>query len=343
MTASALTPVLPQMPPSVDVPAWSLTALAHLQAGVLVLNAEAKVVFVNEWFASRSGISASAMVGNRLTDVFPDLAGSYFSKRLQLCHKTGFPAMLSHSLHAPPLPLYMPHLVGHAPAVLSQTVHIIPLGRKADRLSGEHFTLVQVTDVTPTVRRESLLKTRVDEMHLIARVDALTGIGNRREFDESLESEVKAAVRAQSPLGLLLIDVDHFKFYNDYYGHPAGDKCLRDVAKLLSRVIRRPRDRLARYGGEELVVLLPGTPIEGVLALGRDIIARIRALAIPHDASLVAPFITVSVGAVSLVPKRSDDGVLLVKKADEALYAAKDLGRDRLCYASPDGRGVLQA
>lgn len=325
------------------LPPWSLSALLHLQVGVLVLNADAKVVFVNEWFVSRSGIPAADWLGRKLTAVFPDLVASYFNTRLQLCHKTGFPAMLSHSLHAPPLPLYMPHLVGHPPAVLSQTVHIIPLGRKADRQSGERFTLVQVTDVTPTVRRESLLKTRVDEMHLIARLDALTGIGNRREFDECLESEVKAAVRARSPLGLLLIDVDHFKFYNDYYGHPAGDKCLREIANLLRRVIRRPRDRLARYGGEEMVVLLPGTPLEGVLALGRTIVERIRALALPHEASLVSPFITVSVGAASFVPTHLDEGVALVKKADEALYAAKDLGRDRLCYASPDGRGVLQA
>ena len=322
---------------------WSLGALLQLQVGVLVLNAESKVVFVNEWFVSRSGIPAADWVGRELTAVFPDLLSSYFSTRLQLCHKTGFPAMLSHSLHAPPLPLYMPHLVGHPPAVLSQTVHIIPLGRKADRHSGERFTLVQVTDVTPTVRRESLLKTRVDEMHLIARLDALTGIGNRREFDECLESEVKAAIRARSPLGVLLIDVDHFKLYNDHYGHPAGDRCLRDIAALLRRVIRRPRDRLARYGGEEMVVLLPGTPLDGVVALGRTIVDSIRALALPHQASLVSPVVTVSVGAASVVPTQADDGALLVKKADEALYAAKDLGRNRLCYLSPEAQGVLQA
>lgn len=320
---------------------WSLSALLHLQVGVLALDSEGRVAFVNEWFVSRSGIPADDMMGRLLTDVFPELVGGYFVKRLQLCHKTGFPAMLSHSLHAPPLPLYMPHLVGHRPAVLSQTVHIIPLGRKSGAQSGERLTLVQVTDVTPTVRRESLLKTRVDEMHLIARVDALTGIGNRREFDESLDSEIKSSIRTSTPLGLLLIDIDHFKLYNDQHGHPAGDRCLRDVANLLRRVVRRPRDRLARYGGEEMVVLLPGTPLEGAVALGRDIVERMRALALPHKGSPVTPVVTVSVGAAALVPAHTDDGAVLLRLADEALYTAKAQGRNRLCFAGAQGQREL--
>jgi diguanylate cyclase (GGDEF)-like protein len=305
-----------------------------LQAGILILDEATRVVFVNEWFVRRCGHSEEALMGQRLTEVFPSLIDSYFCSRLALGARTGFPAMLSHSLHAPPLPLYMPHLVGHPQALLSQTVHIIPMGKQAARQSGKQLTLVQVTDVTPTVRREYLLRTRVDEMHLMARVDALTGVGNRREFSESLDGEVRAALRANEFLGMLMIDIDHFKAYNDHYGHPVGDQCLRDVAAVLRRVVRRPRDKLARYGGEEFVVLLPGTPLPGVVEVGREILEQVRRLALPHAANPMGDVVTVSVGAAALEPRRTEDAALLLRQADEALYAAKGAGRNRLATQS---------
>lgn len=311
---------------------WPLAALVHLQAGILVLDAQGTLVFVNEWFLRRCGFSNSALIGQKLTDVFPQLVGSYFGKRLALSQASGLPAVLSHSLHAPQLPLYMPHMVGHPHAVLSQTVHIIPMGKEGAAQVGEHFTLIQVTDVTPTVRRESLLRNRADQLHSMARIDSLTCIGNRRDFSETLDVEVLAAMRTQSSLGLLMIDIDFFKNYNDHYGHPAGDRCLRDVADLLRKVVRRPRDRLARYGGEEFAVLLPGTPIEGVVEVGREVVQRIRALGLPHAASPLGGVVTASVGAASLVPKAAEESVFLVRQADEALYAAKSAGRNRLCF-----------
>jgi diguanylate cyclase (GGDEF)-like protein len=322
-------PVLPG-----GVEPWPLAALIHLQAGIVILDEATRVVFVNEWFVRRCGVATDGLMGRRLTDVFPQLIGSYFCSRLALSAQTGFPTMLSHSLHAPPLPLYMPHLVGHPQALLSQTVHIIPMGKQAARQSGKQLTLVQVTDVTPTVRREYLLRTRVDEMHLMARVDALTGVGNRREFSESLDGEVRAALRAHESLGMLMIDIDHFKTYNDHYGHPVGDQCLRDVAAVLRRVVRRPRDKLARYGGEEFVVLLPGTPLSGVVEVGREILEQVRRLALPHAANPAGDVVTVSVGAASLEPRRTEDAAVLLRQADEALYAAKGAGRNRLATQS---------
>lgn len=314
--------------------AWSMAALAHLQAGVLVLDGTGVVLFANEWFLRRCGLPSVAVVGHKVTAVFPQLIGSYFSRRLALTQSTGLPAVLSHSLHAPPLPLYMPHLIGHPQAVLSQTVHIIPLHTGAAGAGHASQTLVQVTDVTPTVRRESLLRTRVDQMHNMARLDALTGIGNRREFSETLDSELRAAMRNNTPLGLLMMDIDHFKNYNDHYGHPAGDRCLREVADLLRKVVRRPRDRLARYGGEEFAVLLPATPLQGVIEVGREVVERVRSLGLPHAASPVGSMVTVSVGATSLQPKTLEDATHLVRLADEALYAAKGAGRNRICYAN---------
>lgn len=326
--------LFPEDVPVVDgtVPAWPLAALANLQVGIIVLDAADRVVFVNEWFLKRSGYQAEEMMNHRLVDVLGGAATPNFFKRLALAQTTGFPAMLSHSLHSPPLPLYMPHLIGHPPAILSQTVHIVPMGQRSSGRKADLHTLIQVTDVTPTVRRESLLRTRVDQMHLMARVDPLTGIGNRRAFTETLDTEVRAAIRAKSSLGLLMLDIDYFKFYNDHYGHPAGDQCLREVAALLQRVVRRPRDRLARYGGEEFAVLLPGTPIEGVLEVGREIVTQIRQLGLPHVARPNGQVVTVSVGASAILPASIDDGSVLVSQADQALYEAKAGGRDRMCH-----------
>jgi diguanylate cyclase (GGDEF)-like protein len=315
---------------------WPLAALVHLQAGIVILDEAYRVVFVNEWFLRHSGKRSEELMGHRLTGVFPHLIGSYFCSRLALSVKTGFPAMMSHSLHSPPLPLYMPHSVGHPPALLSQTVHIIPMGKRAARQSGRSLTLVQVTDVTPTVRREHLLRTRADEMQLMARVDALTGVGNRRKFSESLECEARAAMRDSEPLGMLMIDIDHFKAYNDHYGHPTGDQCLREVAALLKRVVRRPRDHLSRYGGEEFVVLLPGTPLHGVVGVGREILEHMRRLALPHAASPGGRIVTLSLGAAALEPSCQEDGATLLRRADEALYAAKGAGRNRL-VSQPGG------
>ena len=309
---------------------WPLAALVHLQAGILVLSEDGRIVFVNDWFARRSGHVPAKLVGSTLAEAFPQLDGSYFFQRLVLSQRTGLPAMLSHSLHASPLPLYMPHLVGHAQARLSQTVHIIPMGRASLPKGQAHLTLVQVTDVTPTVRRESLLRTRVDQMHLMARIDPLTGVGNRRVFTEVMDTEVRSSMRTRLPLGLLMIDIDHFKNYNDHYGHPAGDRCLREVADLLRKVVRRPRDRLTRYGGEEFAVVLPGTPLSGVADVGREVVERVRMLGVPHAKSPSASVVTVSVGAAAMVPSGADDMALLLRWADDALYVAKGAGRNRL-------------
>jgi len=328
--AAGPTPRIPVLNDGVQP--WPLAALVHLQAGILVLDAENRVVFVNEWFLQRSGYKSEDLMNRRLADVLDGVGTATFFRRLALAQSTGFPAMLSHSLHSPPLPLYMPHLIGHPAAVLSQTVHIMPMGRWTAQKRGESFTLVQITDVTPTVRRESLLRTRVDQMHTMARIDSLTGVGNRRAFNEALDSEVRAAIRSRQPLGVLMIDIDHFKRYNDHYGHPAGDQCLRQVADLLQHVVRRPRDKLARYGGEEFVVLLPATPIEGVLEVAREVIAKMRRVAIAHAAHPSGPIVTLSVGAASMQPESMDDGANLVSMADQALYDAKSSGRDRLCH-----------
>jgi diguanylate cyclase (GGDEF)-like protein len=184
-----------------------------------------------------------------------------------------------------------------------------------------------------------------DELRRIATIDALTGVANRRRFDEVLEREWRLTRRSGDALCLLMIDVDHFKLFNDRYGHPAGDTCLRCVARTLVAASLRPADLVARYGGEEFVVLLPKTPRDGAEHVARAILGGVAGLGIAHAASPTARELSVSIGIACYdddsecwAPPSADsrfgnDGrprccaAELVAAADKALYSAKRAGR----------------
>jgi diguanylate cyclase (GGDEF)-like protein len=162
----------------------------------------------------------------------------------------------------------------------------------------------------------------------LAETDGLTGLLNRRAFDAVLAEEVKCVGCGEGAMSLLLLDVDRFKAYNDTYGHTAGDDCLRSIADCLRAAAGRPKDRAARYGGEEMVLVLPNTPEEGAVALAHALRNRIRALKIAHTGSEQG-IVTASIGVATL-PNHTigPDAGRLVMRADEALYLAKAAGRD---------------
>jgi diguanylate cyclase (GGDEF)-like protein len=160
--------------------------------------------------------------------------------------------------------------------------------------------------------------------------DWLTGLANRRRFDEMIQQEWGRAKRDETALGVLMIDIDYFKPYNDTYGHQAGDTCLQQVAKSFSEVVHRPGDMLARYGGEEFVVVLPRTDVAGAAEVAEKIRAQVEALRIPHTNSLVSDLVTISVGVTAMVPTEKSKPAVLVAAADQALYQAKHEGRNRV-------------
>ncbi|MEQ1505724.1 MAG: diguanylate cyclase [Myxococcota bacterium] len=188
--------------------------------------------------------------------------------------------------------------------------------------------------VTLRIKLHLKLKQQVDALRTVAGTDGLTQLANRRVIDDALEREWRSARRSGQPLSLIMVDVDYFKNYNDAYGHPAGDECLRTIARLLRDSARRPRDLVGRYGGEEFVVLMPDTPESGARHVGAELRATIAAAAIPHCASGVAPHVTISVGVASAVSSDAIDARGLVEAADKALYTAKQLGRDRVAYVA---------
>lgn len=179
--------------------------------------------------------------------------------------------------------------------------------------------------VRARVRTQLTLKHQSDLLRELAFVDGLTGVHNRRHFDERFLSETRRAQRTRSPLAVVLADVDHFKRYNDALGHLAGDDCLRRVAAALRACLRRPTDLLARYGGEEFICLLPDTDLAGAIVVAQQMEDGLRALALPHPG--IAGIVTVSLGVSAAA-----QGQGLVEAADKALYLAKAAGRGRVSW-----------
>ncbi len=168
----------------------------------------------------------------------------------------------------------------------------------------------------------------------IAYVDELTGVANRRYLNQRLEAEWRRAFREKRPIALLMVDVDHFKKYNDRYGHPQGDTVLTAVATALKRGLNRPTDLAARYGGEEFAIVLPNTDMAGAMAVANSLVNAVRDLQIPHADGVDPPVITISVGVASTTPTLTHSLALLLDAADHALYDAKHAGRNRYSVAA---------
>ena len=189
------------------------------------------------------------------------------------------------------------------------------------------------TVVRARVHTQLTLKRQSDLLRSMALSDGLTGVANRRQFDTVLSAEWRRCGRSGQPLSLIMIDVDHFKRYNDRYGHQQGDVCLRAVAAAIKAELRRPHDLAARYGGEEFACLLPDTALEGALLKAAEIEAAVRALALEHADSALGGIVTVSVGVAGVgAPQRLSESAL-VAAADAQLYRAKREGRARVCGA----------
>lgn len=169
----------------------------------------------------------------------------------------------------------------------------------------------------------------------LVNIDGLTGVANRRKFDESLSLEWKRSYREKIPLSLILGDIDFFKQYNDNYGHLAGDDCLQSVAQQIVKQINRPADLIARYGGEEFAILLPNTPLNGAVHVGEIVRSAILALKLIHESSMICQYVTMSLGVSALIPQSTQSYSVLIEQADQALYMAKARGRNRvISYSS---------
>lgn len=174
------------------------------------------------------------------------------------------------------------------------------------------------------------------KLQQLATLDGLTGVSNRRHFDEILQKEWNRALREQQPLALILCDIDFFKNYNDTYGHPTGDDCLKAVAKILQEGCQRAGDTVARYGGEEFAIILADTEAQGAFIVAQNIVKLLEELQIPHRSSIVNSYVTLSIGISSLIPKSDLQPIQMIRNADLALYSAKAQGRNQIIISDFD-------
>jgi diguanylate cyclase (GGDEF)-like protein len=228
------------------------------------------------------------------------------------------------------------------------TVRVLPASQEAGYVTARGIPEIDeagvvvalfgvLVDVTAQKQVEEELKSAAQASEIankaldrLARHDALTRLPNRRFFDEKIALEFKRAAREMQPVGLVMVDLDYFKSYNDHYGHPAGDTCLLLVARAIGAVPQRPADMVARYGGEEIVVMLPNTDLAGTELVADMLVQAVRALKLPHEGHPDG-IVTISCGAAVFEPSGDPPVVLkLIERADQALYAAKRGGRNRM-------------
>jgi diguanylate cyclase (GGDEF)-like protein len=187
---------------------------------------------------------------------------------------------------------------------------------------------VNAAVVRARVRTQLTVKRQADALRALSLTDGLTGVSNRRAFDERLDTEWRRCSRVGAPISLIMVDIDHFKLYNDHYGHLAGDASLTMVAQAMRRAAARPQDVVARYGGEEFAILLPQVNAHGAERVALKLLAELKELAIPHPTSPTEPRLTVSMGIAACVPAEGSVHADLVQAADAQLYEAKAAGRN---------------
>jgi diguanylate cyclase (GGDEF)-like protein len=323
--------VISSKPDSISL---SSRVLNLLDCGVIVLDAEGRIVLWNGWLVPRSGRGAARVQGNTLLEVFPDLRGSRVESAVLAALLEG-----SATEHVPPSTTRSPFPLREAGsfdgALIDQAVSVTPFDE-----GGERFCMIEIRDVSGSAVRERRLLEHAESLRARSYIDGLTGIANRRHFDVALERELRRAQRADGALALLLVDIDSFKAYNDHFGHQQGDSCLITVAQELAGLLKRPADLAARYGGEEFAAILPDTSLAQARVVADKIRAHIAALALEQAPSAHHPCVTLSIGVAAFDRERLNQPATLIEAADKALYAAKRGGRNRVVV---DGDAELQA
>jgi two-component system, cell cycle response regulator len=309
--------------------------LESMAEGILEVSGEQRIVYVNPAAVSMFGIPEETVLGMRFTELFGQAERETLEGLLD--------KMYTWSLT----------IADESPICLNN--RLVSMS-SAPFYDGQRKAIVIINDVTERKRAEAELhqaKSAAEaaneglghanqqleilnkELQKLTLIDGLTGIGNRRHFDQMLEKEWRRCQRTKNPISLILADIDYFKDYNDRYGHLMGDDCLRKVATQMEACARRPGDLAARYGGEELALVLAGTPVEQAIGLAERARTEVLALKIPHETSLVSDFVTVSLGVGTMVPDNDASPQRLIATVDRALYKAKQTGRNRTMVVSP--------
>ncbi len=305
------------------------TILDHIPGLVFYKDKENHYIRLNKRTAQIHGEAKEYLIGKNMCELYPEVqAQRYFQEDLQVI-ETGKPMLNIEEPHETP-----DGLIWH-------NVTKVPLKDDTGRIIG---VLGIAMDITERKRAEAEIKILVQQLETAkknaeetAMTDSLTGLPNRRYFDEVFKLEFLRLQRSKEPLSLIMIDIDYFKLFNDHYGHIAGDNCLKDVALAIKGELKRSSDVAARYGGEEFVVILPNTNTQGALAIAENIRSAVEKCSIPQQASLFLNHVTISLGLATIKPAKFKTSELALKMADTALYRAKESGRNRVVVAAGKG------
>ncbi len=281
------------------------TIFAHVPAVFYVKDLERRYQYGSPWGFRNFGVDPAAAIGRTDAELFPPALAERFAASDRRVLEGEEMASVSYAVPTQGQPRHFAGVRFPIPGADGKPVGVCGFA-------------VDVTERIELAKR----------LEKLATTDALTGLANRRRFDEHFAAEVTRAARSGEPLTLVLCDVDHFKRYNDHYGHPRGDACLVEVARVLESLVRRPADLAARYGGEEFALVLPETSQEGATKLAERLRGAVRELGFEHERSEAHRVVTVSAGVATVVGGgwTADE---VIELADRALYEAKESGRDR--------------
>jgi diguanylate cyclase (GGDEF)-like protein/PAS domain S-box-containing protein len=289
--------------------------LECISEGILEINQAGRILFINPAAAAYFSEEAQTLLGRDFFELFKEEDRKFVSLLLESDIRVA-----------------SANCIEHRSRYLS--IKSVPIG------PDEPNRIVVISDVTAAMRTRDALEQANKALSTLSKTDALTGIANRRWFDDRIQQEWRRMQREKKPLTLLLCDVDHFKQFNDRFGHPAGDDCLRFVSELLSDLIKRPGDLAARYGGDEFALILPDTSEEGAIQLAEKLRSKTGQLDFTEISTGKTAAITLSIGIATALPGESHTPANLLSLADNALYEAKQGGRNRIVFRQLEEQGA---
>ncbi|ALS97538.1 GGDEF domain-containing protein [Lacimicrobium alkaliphilum] len=306
---------------------WQLNLLGSIEVGIVVLDREYRVKTWNEFMHNHSGILPSKIRGQRLFEFFEEINEQWFIRKTRPVFELNSPAFLIWE-QQPYLFKFASHRpVTSASELMYQNITLFPLMAPSGKV--EHLCIM-VYDVTDEVISKQQLNQANDKLQQMSRIDGLTGLYNRRFWEESCMLEFKRCMRNQGQASLLMLDIDHFKPVNDNYGHPAGDQVIMNLAEIIKTSVRET-DIPGRYGGEEFAIVLPDTDAKSALRVAERIRLATEKTLIRYEQLELQ--VTISLGIAQL-DERQDDYMAWISEADQALYQAKETGRNKVVIKS---------
>ena len=302
----------------------------RLETGVIVLNSAACIVHWNRWVEMRSGHAQDKALDQPLLDLWPEIANTRLAQAIDHAIDDGLPSLLSPALHGTLLPLFKDENDRRLNRRMQQLIHVLPV-RDA---GGEVSCIIQVSDMTANLTRERLLRQQAETLRRSTSEDPLTGLLNRRKFEEALATEFRKAQRKSASIALVIADIDLFADYNALYGRDHGDQTLAELAGTLRRTAEGVSDSVGRFGGDEIAFILTDCTADEATAFSENLRLRVAASHIPHAGTTTGKYLTISIGTAMLAPDDETDTHTLVSSADVALFQAKHEGRNRAIFFS---------